>query len=80
MRQHFGSKDYNALDADMRQTFSKVVNHDLAPLLKEIHQPTLLVWGDQDTETPLWMGQQMEKEIPDAGLVILEGGTHFAYL
>ena len=22
----------------------------------------------------------MEKDIPDAGLVVLEGGTHFAYL
>ena len=40
----------------------------------------LLIWGDRDTETPLWMGQQMEKEIADSGLVVLEGGTHFAYL
>ena len=24
--------------------------------------------------------QEMEKMIPDAGLVILEGGSHFAYL
>ena len=31
-------------------------------------------------ETPLWMGREMEKLIPDAGLVILEGGSHFAYL
>ena len=41
---------------------------------------TLLIWGSADTETPLWMGQAMEKEIPDAGLVVLEGGTHFAFL
>ena len=26
------------------------------------------------------MAKEMEKRIPDAGLVILEGGTHFAYL
>ena len=42
--------------------------------------PTLLIWGTEDTETPLWMGEMMEKKIPDAGLVKLEGGTHFAYL
>ena len=64
----------------MRATFVKVVNLDLSDRLPLIRQPVLLLWGDKDTETPLWMGQQMERDIPDAGLVVLEGGTHFAYL
>lgn len=80
LRQKYGSADYNALDEEMRRTFVKVINLDLADRLAQIRQPTLLLWGDRDTETPLWMGQQMEREIPDAGLVVLEGGTHFAYL
>lgn len=80
LRQKYGSRDYNALDAEMRQTFVKVINLDLADRLPMIAQPTLLIWGDQDTETPLWMGQKMEQEIPDAGLVVFEGGSHFAYL
>lgn len=79
-RKKYGSKDYIALDAEMRKTFVKVVSYDQTELLKSIKQPTLLVWGDQDAETPLWMGKRMEKEIPDAGLVVLEGGSHFAYL
>lgn len=80
LRQKYGSKDYNALDEEMRKTFVRVVNHDQTDLLGSIRQPTLLLWGDKDTETPLWMGQLMEELIPDAGLVVLEGGTHFAYL
>lgn len=80
LRQKYGSRDYNALDEEMRKTFVKVINHDQEALLEKIKQPTLLIWGDKDTETPLWMGQKMEKSIPDAGLVVLEGGTHFAYL
>ena len=80
LRQKYGSKDYNALDPEMRKTFVQVVNHDQTDLLGSIRQPTLLIWGDKDTETPLWMGQLMEERIPDAGLVVLEGGTHFAYL
>ena len=40
----------------------------------------LLIWGGNDTETPLWMGQQMEKAIPDAGLVVFDGRSHFAFL
>ena len=80
LRQKYGSADYNALDAEMRQTFVKVVNLDLTDRLDKIIQPTLLIWGDKDTATPLWMGQKMERTIPDAGLVVFEGSTHFAYL
>ena len=64
----------------MKKTFVKVVSEDLSPLLPRIQASTLLVWGEKDTETPLWMGQKMEKDIPDAGLVIFEGDDHFAYL
>ncbi len=80
LREKYGSADYNALSPEMRQTFVKVVNLDLRDRYPGIKAPTLLIWGDADTETPLWMGQEMEKLIPDAGLVILEGGSHFAYL
>ncbi|MBQ9211976.1 MAG: alpha/beta hydrolase [Clostridia bacterium] len=80
IRKEYGSADYNALDEEMRQTFVKVINLDLRDRYPLIQQSVLLIWGDADTETPLWMGQEMEKLISDAGLVILEGGTHFAYL
>ena len=80
LRKKYGSPDYNALDEEMRRTFVKVINQDLSDLYPRFQQSTLLIWGDNDMETPLWMGRKMERLIPDAGLVILEGGTHFAYL
>ena len=80
LRQKYGSPDYNALDDEMRKTFVKVINQDLTELYGKFRASTLLIWGDADTETPLWMGKEMEKRIPDAGLVTFEGGTHFAYL
>jgi pimeloyl-ACP methyl ester carboxylesterase len=80
LRQKYGSRDYNALDEEMRKTFVRVINQDLTELYARFHASTLLLWGDADTETPLWMARVMEQRIPDAGLVILEGGTHFAYL
>lgn len=80
LRQKYGSRDYKALDGEMRKTFVKVISLDLSDRYARIQQPTLLIWGERDTETPLWMGQRMERDIPDAGLVVLEGGTHFAYL
>ena len=80
LRQKYGSRDYNALDDEMKKTFVRVINQDLSDLYGRFQSSTLLVWGDQDTETPLWMAQEMEKRIPDAGLVVFEGGSHFVYL
>lgn len=77
--QKYGSSDYAALDPEMRKTFVKVINQDLTECYGRFSSPTLLVWGKNDTETPLWMGQKMEQLIPDAGLVTLDG-DHFVYL
>lgn len=76
----FGSDDYKAAQGIMRKILVKVVNENLKPLLKTIQAPTLLIWGDEDTATPLYMGKIMEKEIPDSGLVVLKGAGHYSYL
>ncbi len=79
-RANAGSADYRALKTDtMRATFIKVVNQDLSARLPRIANPTLIIWGSEDTSTPLYMAKRMEKEIPDAGLVVLEGAGHFSY-
>ena len=80
LRKRYGSPDYNKLSEEMRKTFVKVISEDLSPRLSKTQAPTLLIWGSSDTETPLWMGQEMEKNIPDAGLVVFEGRGHFAFL
>ena len=78
--QKYGSADYKRLDNDMRKTFVKVISQDLSDCYDRIKQSTLLIWGDQDTETPIWMGREIEKRIVDCALIPLEGGSHFAYL
>lgn len=79
LRNKYGSPDYIKLNENMRKTFVKVINYDQAHLLERIQASTLLIWGTADTETPLWMGQQMEKTIPDAALITFEGRGHFAF-
>lgn len=75
-----GSSDYKNLPECMKKTFVNVVNQDLSPYLKDIKSPSLLIWGENDTDTPLWYGQKMEKEIADAGLVVLKNAGHYSYL
>lgn len=74
-----GSADYRNASPLMRQTMVRCINEDLTHLLKDNPVSTLLIWGSADTATPLSDGQKMEKLIPDAGLVVLEGAGHFAF-
>lgn len=80
LRVKYGSADYAAASPLMRQVLVKVVNEDLEPLLPNIKCPSLLVWGVNDTATPLSDGEKMEKLIPDAGLVKLENAGHYSFL
>lgn len=74
-----GSTDYLAA-GEMRPTLVRLVNSDLREHLSNIKVPTLLIWGSNDTDTPLSAAREMERLIPDAGLVVLEGAGHFSYL
>lgn len=83
-KKKMGSADYANASEMMRRVLVKTVNEDLEPLLKNIRAQTLLVWGDNDTATPLSDGQKMEKAITaagtDAGLVTLKGAGHYSFL
>ncbi len=77
-RRRFGSSDYRQASPVMRQSMVLALGYDCTPLLPRIKASTLLIWGRNDTATPLSDGQLMEQRIPDAGLVVLEGG-HYAF-
>lgn len=75
-----GSSDYNNSTPKMRAILSKVVNEDLKHVMPSIKCPTLLIWGKNDTATPLRDAQIMEKLIPEVGLVAFEGVGHYSFL
>lgn len=79
-RRRRGSADYSAASPVMRQTLVLAVNEDLTHCMKNINVPTLLFWGEADDATPLSDAKRMEKRIPDAGLVVVRGGSHFSFL
>ncbi len=76
----YGSSDFQQASAVMRQTLVKVVEQDLLGHAARVAIPTVLLWGDQDQETPLWMGRKLESAMLDAALVVYEGAGHYAYL
>lgn len=79
-RSRHGSTDYKNAPGVMRSVLVKTVNEDLRQYLPGISAPVLLIWGENDTDTPVSDGKLMEKLIPDAGLVVLKNAGHFSYL
>ena len=74
-----GSRDYKAASPIMRQTLVDVVNEDLSKYAKEIDCPTLLIWGENDTEAPVEDAKILEGIMVDGALIVLPG-THYAYI
>lgn len=80
LRRSHGSADYQNASPLMRQTLVKCVNTDMTPKMPEICQQALLIWGENDTATPLSDGETMERLIPNAALVKVPNAGHFSYL
>lgn len=78
-RNHYGSADYNAAPEVLRKTLVSLVNTDIRDILPNIACPSLLIWGDKDTATPLEDAKIIESLIPDAGLCVLEGTGHYSF-
>ncbi len=78
-RNHYGSADYNAAPPVLRQTLVSLVNTDLRDILPNIKCPSLLIWGENDTATPLSDAKIIEKLIPDAGLCVIKGTGHYSF-
>lgn len=79
LQKNAGSEDYRNASEVMKGTLVKTVNFDITPYLKDIKPETLLVFGEKDDATPLYQGKIMEKQMPNATLVIFEGDDHYAY-
>lgn len=70
-----GETDYAKTSSNLRESFKIFVEEHFDDALKNIKIDTLVIWGKDDTSTPLWMGKIMATGIAGAKLEVMEG-TH----
>ena len=80
MKNFIGSSDYKKASEIMRGVMVESINIYMVEDIKKIEAPTLLIWGTLDTAVPLKRAYELESLIKDAGVVVYEGATHYAYL
>ncbi len=76
----FYSKDYVNLSPVMKESFKKIVSEHLDGYLDKIKTKTLIINGDLDKETPIYMAKKLNKNIKDSRLIILKGAGHFCFI
>lgn len=64
----------------LKKTFSNIIREDLSSKLSLIKTPTLLIWGENDLDTPLLAGKKIAQLISNSKLIIFPNLGHFAYL
>lgn len=61
-----------ALEASRGMRFA-----ELEPKYKTITAPTLILWGREDLVSPLWAGERLSRELPNANLIVYPRCGHF---
>jgi 2-hydroxymuconate-semialdehyde hydrolase len=49
----------------------------LAPRLRDVTQPTAIIWGERDPFLPVGIGRRLREAIPHATLDVIPGARHF---
>ncbi len=79
-------KAYKTIGSDMfvaehlQETFKRVVTDDVQADAPQLTQPVLLVYGEDDEQTPVWYGELFHELMPDSTLTVLPGAGHFVHL
>ena len=79
-RSYFGSADYSSAPEVMRKTMVNLLKDDMTPYLDKINASTLLIWGENDTATPLYMAKKIESIISDCGLCVIKNTGHWSFV
>ncbi len=85
LRDKIRKKMYRSIGSDyldagaLKESFLNIIAEDLCESAKKISLPTLLIWGADDTQTPISDGEQFSRLIVHSRLNIINGAGHFIH-
>lgn len=75
-----GSRDYKILTPIMKQTMNKVIRVDLKKYCMSTRTNTFLLWGKNDSETPISDAFVLYKTFYQSRLIVFYRSGHFPHL
>lgn len=76
----FYSADYLAVTGVMRESFKLIVEENLDGVLDKIENETLIIYGKNDKETPIYMAKRLYRGIKNSEIKIIDGAGHFSFI
>lgn len=76
----YGSRDYRNSSGVMRKVMVRAVNEDVSEDAMKVANPTFILWGEEDQETPVEMAHRLNNLISNSKVVVLPGKDHFPFL
>ncbi len=73
----FASKDVEGMKQNMYETFKNVVDEDFEDIFKSFDSPTLILWGKEDSATPLSSGKKIASLIKNSNFYEFESDHYF---
>lgn len=75
-----GASDYDHAPANMQKTLENMLNSDKSLNVSKITTPTSILWGENDTITPLRQGKTLHKNIKNSTFHSFPNWTHAPYI
>lgn len=75
-----GAHDYNEAPENMKQTLKNMLESDKLLEVKDNGIKTVLIWGEKDDATPLWMGEKLHQQLPHSRLTTYKEWGHAPYI
>lgn len=80
LKNKVGSIDYKSSSPIMKEVLVNVIEEDLTDYLPNIKYSTLLIWGENDNDTPFADALIMNDKIEDSGIVKVSNAGHFSFI
>lgn len=71
--------DYGSAPDNMKKTLANMLASDASFDASRVTVPTVIIWGKEDTTTPLSMGRALHEQIQNSSLVIMPEWQHAPY-
>lgn len=75
-----GGGDYNRAPENMKKTLHNMLESDKHLAIKDIETSTSVIWGENDTVTPLAQGKKVARLLPNSSFVTFKEWGHAPYI
>ncbi len=79
-KRKFGSWEYKSLSGLEKQSYYKIVNEYLDEYLYKIKCKTLVIFGSDDKETPIYVAKKICDKVLNSTLYLIKDAGHFCFV